>query len=71
MTDEQYKLLNDIRRYAHDAWESLPDKYKDYWYDCGLNNFLEKIFELFWAETLWANMSIEEIDDLLQDSLYD
>lgn len=71
MTDEQYKQINSIRKYAQAAWQSLPDCYKDYWYDCGISNFLQKIFELFGAEKLWTEMSVEEIDDLLQDSLYD
>ena len=71
MTDEQYKLLNDIRRYAHDAWESLPDKYKDYWYENETIGFLQKIFALFGAEELWNSITEEERDDLLQDSLYD
>lgn len=71
MTDEQYKQVNCIRKYAHAAWLSLPDGYKDYWYENGTSNFLQKIFELFGAEELWNSMTEEEREDLLQDSLYD
>lgn len=71
MTEEQYKQVNCIRKYAHAAWLSLPDNHKDYWYENGTSNFLQKIFELFGTEELWSNMTEEEREDLLQDSLYD
>lgn len=71
MTDEQYKQVNCIRKYAHAAWLSLPDDYKDYWYENGTINFLQKIFELFGAEELWNSMTEEKREDLLDDSIYD
>ena len=71
MTDEQYKQINRIRKYARAAWQSLPDYCKDYWYENGTNNFLQKTFELFGAEELWSSTTEEEREDLLQDSLYD
>lgn len=71
MTDEQYKQVNCIRKYTHAAWLSLPDDYKDYWYENGTIGFLQKIFELFGAEELWNSMTEEKREDLLQDSVYD
>lgn len=71
MTDEQYKQLNTIRKYAHAAWQSLPDCYKDYWYENGTIGFLQTIFALFGAEELWSSMTEEEREDLLENSLYD